>query len=122
MNKRGLAELQMAIGENMRVRRKALHITQEQLAERAGLSVNYIARLEVGMRAPSLEALVSLADALSLQVSDIVSLEHERSAPSAVDQIAACLAGLGPVESEFLVGQMREAAHFFASAKSRKTC
>ena len=47
--------------------------TQEQLAERADLSANYIARLELGEKTPSLGTLVQLAGALGVRVSDFLS-------------------------------------------------
>ncbi len=47
-------------------RRRALGITQEERAERAGLSANYVAKLEIAMNAPSLPALSRLAEALQV--------------------------------------------------------
>jgi transcriptional regulator with XRE-family HTH domain len=44
--------------------RKERGLTQEALAEKAGLSLGYIGRLEIGRHDPSLSTLVKLAKAL----------------------------------------------------------
>jgi len=41
-----------SIGENIRKYRKTKKMTQETLAERAGLSVNYIGSIERGEKLP----------------------------------------------------------------------
>ena len=46
--------------------------TQEVLAEKAGLSWGYIARLEIGRHDPSLSTLVKLAKALKVKVGRLV--------------------------------------------------
>ncbi|MGB9619959.1 MAG: helix-turn-helix domain-containing protein, partial [Armatimonadota bacterium] len=61
------------LAEHMRERRKSLGLSQEQLADRAGLSPNYVAKLELEKRAPSLSVLNALADALEVTVSELLS-------------------------------------------------
>jgi len=46
--------------------------TQEALADKAGLSWGYIARLEIGRHDPSLSTLVKLAKALKVTVGELV--------------------------------------------------
>ncbi|MEE1165234.1 MAG: helix-turn-helix transcriptional regulator [Lachnospiraceae bacterium] len=48
MEYRTLSEEYLEIGERIRKRRLELHLSQEQLAERAGISVNTLSRLECG--------------------------------------------------------------------------
>ncbi len=43
-----------ALVRNMRERRRALGLSQEQFAEKADMSANYISKIEVGLRIPSL--------------------------------------------------------------------
>lgn len=45
--------------------------TQEQLAERAGLSAHYVGNLEQGARKPSLNALFQLCEALGTTPNDL---------------------------------------------------
>jgi transcriptional regulator with XRE-family HTH domain len=47
-------------------------LTQERLAEKASLSLGYIARLEIGRHDPSLSTLVKLAKALKVTVGELV--------------------------------------------------
>ena len=53
-----------------RLRRK---LSQETLASKAGLSVSYISMLERGQRAPPLDTLESLAKALSVSPTSLLS-------------------------------------------------
>ena len=48
------------------------------MAERTDVSANYIARIELGLRAHSLRTVVRLAEALETKVSDIVADENEK--------------------------------------------
>ncbi len=48
-------------------------LTQEKLAERAGLSANFLAQLEISDKTPSLRTLVALARALEAEVSDLLA-------------------------------------------------
>jgi len=52
--------------------RKAAGLTQEQLAERSGLSQQYISRLEGGHRNPTVVTLHELAEALGVSHVELV--------------------------------------------------
>jgi transcriptional regulator with XRE-family HTH domain len=52
--------------------RQERQLTQEQLAERAGVTREYIARLEAGRYDPSLSTIEKLAKALRVKVNDLV--------------------------------------------------
>lgn len=67
------------LGQQIRKRRKELgrYATQEWLAEKSGLSADYIGRLERGDRAPSIQTLRALAAALDCEVSYLIDL-HDR--------------------------------------------
>ncbi|HTU03217.1 MAG TPA: helix-turn-helix transcriptional regulator [Candidatus Sulfotelmatobacter sp.] len=58
----------------MRVRqfRDAQGLTQEQLAEKSGLSRAYIGRLEIGRHDPALSTLERLARALKVKVGKLL--------------------------------------------------
>ena len=55
-----------SIGENIRKYRKTKKMTQETLAERAGLSVNYIGSIERGEKLPSLETFIVILNQLGV--------------------------------------------------------
>ncbi len=56
----------------MRRRRVALGLTLEQLAERSGLTPNYIGTVENGRRDPSLSTVMSLAVGLGVPAGELV--------------------------------------------------
>lgn len=63
----------IALGREIRRHRKALGLSQEVLAERAGLHRNYVGFLERGERNPSATTLFVLARALEVRVADLVA-------------------------------------------------
>jgi ribosome-binding protein aMBF1 (putative translation factor) len=60
------------VGEAVRRARQSRGWTQAQLAQTAGFSPNYIARLERGELGPSLFVASQLCDALGIDVSSLV--------------------------------------------------
>ena len=59
-------------GKNLRERRLALGLSQEELAEHADLHRTYVGSAERGERNVSLENIVRLADALKVKPSDLL--------------------------------------------------
>lgn len=65
------SDVKWLFGRAVRKRRRELDLSQEVLAERAGLHRNYISDIERGDRNPSLENIQKLAKALDLKVSTL---------------------------------------------------
>ena len=65
------------IGKNIRKYRLAKKLRQEDLAEKAGLSANYIGMVERGEKIPSLETFITILNALEVSadivLADVVS-------------------------------------------------
>jgi transcriptional regulator with XRE-family HTH domain len=61
-----------AFGQLLKLRRKADGLSQELLAERAGLHRTEISLIERGKRDPRLETLRQLADGLDTTLSDLL--------------------------------------------------
>lgn len=59
-------------GQEVRKRRKALKLTLEQLAERAGMSSNYLGSIERGQVNPSVSTVVAVADGLGVAPGELV--------------------------------------------------
>ena len=57
-----------SIGKSIKARRKALKVTQLQLAKLAEVSVNTLYKIERGQANPTLETLDGIADVLGLEV------------------------------------------------------
>jgi transcriptional regulator with XRE-family HTH domain len=58
-----------ALGKRIQELRKDRNLTQERLAERCSLTFNYIGKIERGEAQPTLEALLSIANALKSNLS-----------------------------------------------------
>lgn len=61
-----------AIGKRIRTARLKAGMTQELLAEKAGLSTTHMSNIETGSSKLSLPALISLADALGVSVDELL--------------------------------------------------
>jgi transcriptional regulator with XRE-family HTH domain len=62
-----------ALGREIRRHRKQRKLSQEQLAERAGLHRNYVGYLERGERNPAATTLFQIARALDISLAELVS-------------------------------------------------
>ncbi|HMO04423.1 MAG TPA: helix-turn-helix transcriptional regulator [Kiritimatiellia bacterium] len=60
-----------SFGGNLRKAREAKKLTQEALAEIAGLDSTYISGIERGLRNPSLLSMLRIAQALETTVSEL---------------------------------------------------
>src|SRR5216684_1433351 len=79
-----LNDVRARFGTVLREWRLRQQFTQEQLAERAGLSYKFIGELERGQANPTLDTIESLADALGLSIPDLfASFQRDRQLPGA---------------------------------------
>ena len=60
------------LARNLRHYRTQLGMSQEDLADKAGLDRTYISGIERAIRNPTLSALAKLADAVSVSVVDLL--------------------------------------------------
>src|SRR5713101_3530901 len=67
----GASTIRPQLGQRIRVLREALSFTQEELAEKAGISVSFVSMIERGERTPHVETLVAISDALGITVSPL---------------------------------------------------
>lgn len=61
------------IGINIKKERNKRNITQEQLAEKVGISTNFLACIEVGIKKGSFETYVNIANALHVTLDVLTS-------------------------------------------------
>lgn len=59
------------LSDTVRETRKSARLSQEKLAEKAGLSTVFISRIERGVESPSVDSLVKIARALGTTVHDL---------------------------------------------------
>lgn len=55
-----------SIGQKIKLAREAAHITQEQLANAVSCTVQHISALERGIKTPSLEMFITIANAIGV--------------------------------------------------------
>ncbi len=65
------AKLPKALGKKIQGLRKSAGLTQEQVAEKIGISRAYMGYIEQGRNSPSLEILEKVAKALRVKMSDL---------------------------------------------------
>ena len=96
------------MGSIIRKRRKALKITQEQLAEMINKSTVYISLIESGARHPSLETLYGIASSLKTSIDSIIIEKSSRKEEEHVDEFAFLLADRNDIEINFIMDIVRE--------------
>ena len=75
----------LEFGREVRRRREAAKLTLEELAEKAGLTPNYIGTIENGRRDPSLSTLLALARGLDVSVRELLSDNMRDLSPAALE-------------------------------------
>lgn len=90
------------IGCQVRASRLRRGLTQEQLAEQAGLSVPYISHIERAAKRPSLEALVRIAAALELTLDQLLTGNQPADREAYLPEVQALLADCSPAERRVL--------------------
>ena len=79
-----------SIGRNIRKFRLMRNLRQEDLAEMAGLSINYVGALERGEKIPSLETFIVLLNALEVSSDMVLSSlleKHQADASRLMDRM-----------------------------------
>ena len=95
----GDTEFLKDMGQRIMVRRKALRMTQEELAEKLGVSTQMISNLELGKKAIRPENLVRVCDALELSADFVLTGTNTKTA---VDAIAEKLVQLTAEELQMV--------------------
>lgn len=80
-----------AIGKRIKIARIKADMTQERLAEAVELSPTHLSNIETGTTRVSLNAIVTLANALSVTVDDLLCDSVIQSKPQFEQDIAAIL-------------------------------
>ena len=73
-----MTNIREILAENLKEKRRNKGLTQEKLAEKAGMSLQYLAMLELAHKFPSGEMLERLANALEIETYELFAI-----APSA---------------------------------------
>jgi transcriptional regulator with XRE-family HTH domain len=63
------------LGKNIKHYRKRLNLTQQELADKLGISLNFMGKIEVAFSKPSLDMLIKIANGLEITVSELCKFE-----------------------------------------------
>lgn len=101
------------VGKRVKAHRKLARLTQDQLAQKANLSVHYLSRIETGSAAPTLDSLERVAEALGAQIGELFQFRkgEAQEAKGLLHQIQRLLKNRRPEELRMarnLVGQIVE--------------
>ncbi len=73
--------MKKTLGEALKRARKALDLTQLQVASQTGIKASHLAHLEIGRRRPSLGLLSRLAEVLKLEPDKLFLLAYPEARP-----------------------------------------
>ena len=59
------------LGKNIKKYRKLGGLKQQELADKTGITLNHLGKVEVAFSKPSLDLVVDIANALNITVSDL---------------------------------------------------
>ncbi len=68
-------KLYESIGKRIKSLREKRGLTQEKLAEKSGLSLDYIGKIEVNINQPGMKALIKIADALNVEMMSLFNFK-----------------------------------------------
>ncbi len=64
-----------SLGTRIKYLRENAHLTQEKLAEKAGISLDYLGKIEVNISKPGLKALIKIANALQIPIKSLFDFD-----------------------------------------------
>jgi transcriptional regulator with XRE-family HTH domain len=69
-------KVRTSLGKKIRSLRKSQKISQAQLAFESGLSRQYISYLESGIKSPTVDVLLSIAEVLNVHLKELVDFKY----------------------------------------------
>lgn len=98
-----MSEIEERIGRRLRDARRAAHLTQEQLAERIGVSVETIGRVERGTQIPPIGRLEEAAQTVGVELADLVRPTATRGRrEKAIGRLVSLLRGRSAEDAELV--------------------
>ena len=102
-----------SIGECIRARRIAAHMTQAALAEKAGIEPSNLSHIERAATKVSLPTLIAIANALHASLDELVYGSLENSTHISNKMIADILAACTPQEQSILADFLKKSLESF---------
>lgn len=64
-------ELYISLGKQIKYLREKAGLTQEKLAEKSGISLDYLGKIEVNINKPGLKTLIKISSALNIPIKNL---------------------------------------------------
>lgn len=90
------------IGQRIRKIRKARGLSQEQLAEKIGISTTHMSHIETANTKLSLPVFVDLAEALEVQADTLLYDEPRNGVDASINSIATMLEGCSSAQAKVI--------------------
>ena len=90
-----------AIGRRIRTQRIQRGLTQEKLAEMAGISLSFLGHIERGTRKMSVETLCNLADSLCCSADELLGIDVHHDASSVSGELSDIIDALQALKRRF---------------------
>lgn len=91
--------LRDVIGRLLRVRRVTLGLTLADVAQRAGISTQYLSEVERGLKDASSEMVAAIAGALGMQLHEVLVLSSRLVAPVEAESARGVSGGMPAIRS-----------------------
>ena len=96
-----------AIGQRIRKFRKACGLSQEELAEKVGISTTHMSHIETGNTKLSLQVLVDIASTLSVQTDELLYELPAQNTHALKQELADLLMTCSPREINILLDVLK---------------
>ena len=97
------------IGQNIRRLRRAKGLSQEELAERIGISTTHMSHIETANTKLSLPVFVALADALEVSMEDLLDTDTVRAISHSAKEIVTILERCDAKEAKIITDIVKAA-------------
>lgn len=109
------ASLRTRLSRNISIRRRALGLTQAQLAERLGVDTETLSRFERGKHLPSLATLERLAGLLLTTVGELLAEQQPQASDDDALAITSWLASLTQEDRAFVRGLLKQCCDYLSA-------
>lgn len=92
-----------AIGQRIRNKRKLSMLSQEELAEKIGISTTHMSHIETANTKLSLQVLVNIAEALQVSTDELLFEKSGTVKEDSVDRIISILRGQNETEQKIMI-------------------
>ncbi|SHN51962.1 helix-turn-helix domain-containing protein [Desulfovibrio litoralis] len=102
-----MSAISSRLGKRIRALRISRDLSQEQLAERSGMSAKYLGEVERGVGNISIELLTNLASELGITITEIVDYDHEQSPQQLTEEIISMVKQLKSKDAQLVYRMLK---------------